>query len=119
MQNNEQIVDYTNSVDLINSIKVSGRTKGGWGIGFLNAITKKTDATINTINDFGEVVSQRSELVEPITNYNVLVIDKQFNKNSSVSVVNTNVLREGDFRDANVTGLLADINNNIGNEKHY
>lgn len=111
LQENEEIDEYPNSVDLLNAIKISGRTKDGWGIGFLNAITKKTNTSINTINDSGEVISQRSELVEPTTNYNVLVVDKQFNKNSSVSVVNTSVLREGNFRDANVTGLLADINN--------
>ena len=39
------------------------------------------------------------------------VIDKQFNKNSSVSFINTNVTRDGYFRDANVTGALYDITN--------
>jgi hypothetical protein len=48
-------------------------------------------------------------LTEPFTNYNVIVLDQQFNKNSSVTLINTNVLRNGSFRDANSTGLLFDI----------
>jgi hypothetical protein len=34
-----------------------------------------------------------------------LVLDQQFNQNSSVSLINTNVTRDGRFRDANVTAL--------------
>ena len=34
-----------------------------------------------------------------------------FNKNSSVSFINTNVIRSGSFRDANVTALVGDISN--------
>ena len=39
------------------------------------------------------------------------MLDQQFNGNSSVSLINTNVTRNGSFRDANVTGVLADITN--------
>ncbi len=49
--------------------------------------------------------------VSPLTNYNVLVFDQRFNQNSSVTFINTNVTRNGSFRDANVTGLLFDLNN--------
>jgi hypothetical protein len=43
---NEIIIDNPSSVDLINALKVSGRTKDGLGVGILNAVTKKTFATI-------------------------------------------------------------------------
>jgi hypothetical protein len=104
---NEEIVDYPSTVKLLNAIKVSGRTKDGWGIGFFNAITEKTEATIK------DNVTQEThrEIVEPFANYNILVVDKQFNNNSSVSLINTNVTRDGNFRDANVTGGLFDITN--------
>ena len=39
------------------------------------------------------------------------MVDQQFNGNSSVSLINTNVLREGNFRDANATALVANIIN--------
>lgn len=102
----ETVIEYPNTVDLLNAVKISGRTSDGLGIGFLNAATQKTYAKIQN-NDTGEV---REELVEPFTNYNVLVFDQRFNQNSSVSFINTNVTRFGDFRDANVTGLIYDIN---------
>ncbi len=31
---------------MLNAVKISGRTKKGLGIGFFNAITEKTEATI-------------------------------------------------------------------------
>lgn len=109
---NEEITDYPSTVDLINAIKVSGRTEGGLGIGFLNAITEKTYATIEstTVTGENEVIKEtRREVIEPLTNYNVLVFDQRFNQNSSVSFVNTNTTRNGGFRDANVSAALFDL----------
>jgi hypothetical protein len=103
---NEKIIDNPSSINLINALKVSGRTKNGLGIGILNAVTEKTYATIQN-NDTNET---RKELVEPLTNYNVLVLDQRFRKNSSVSFINTNVTRNGSFRDANVSALVWDLN---------
>lgn len=103
---NEVIVENPTSVDLYNATKISGRTKGGLGIGYLNAVTQKTYATINdTITK-----ESRRVLVEPLTNYNVLVFDQRFHKNSSVTLINTNVTRDGSFRDGNVSGLVWDLN---------
>ncbi|SHL83390.1 DUF5916 domain-containing protein [Flavobacterium xinjiangense] len=103
---NEEITNYPSSVKLINAVKISGRTEKGLGIGFLNAITKKTYATIQN-NDTNEI---RKEVIEPLTNYNMLVLDQRFNQNSSVSFVNANTTRNGSFRDANVSALLFDLN---------
>lgn len=107
LSDNEEIVKYPASVDLINAFKVSGRTDGNLGIGVFNAITKRTFADIRNT----ETNETRKELVEPLANYNVLVLDQRFGDNSSVSFVNTNVIREGSFRDANVTGLYMDLTN--------
>ncbi|AOW19403.1 DUF5916 domain-containing protein [Urechidicola croceus] len=102
LDENEELIKNPDKVNMVNAVKISGRTKDGLGIGFFNAITERTNAKIrNTTNN--EI---REVLTEPLANYNVLVIDQQFNKNSSVSLVNTSVLREGSVRDANVTGLL-------------
>jgi hypothetical protein len=105
-ETNEIIIDNPSSVNLINALKVSGRTKDGLGIGILNAVTEKTTATILN-KDTGET---RREVVEPLANYNVLVLDQRFHKNSSISFVNTNVTRNGDFRDGNVSALVWDLN---------
>ncbi len=106
---NEEIIDeIPSNVNLINSIKISGRTKNKLGVGFLNSITERTDVLIrDTIT--GE---ERDVVLEPITNYNVFVLDQQFNQNSSVSLINTSVLRSGsNFRDANVSALAFDVSN--------
>ncbi|MES2544979.1 MAG: DUF5916 domain-containing protein [Bacteroidota bacterium] len=103
---NETIEEYPNSVSLINALKISGRTKDGLGIGILNAVTENTSVLVVN-NDTGE---SRRATVSPLTNYSVLVFDQRFNKNSSVSFVNTNVTRNGSFRDANVSALVWDLN---------
>ena len=103
---NEAIIDGPANVNLINALKVSGRTKDGLGIGILNAVTEKTFGTILN-NDTQET---RRAVLEPLANYNVLVLDQRFRKNSSVTFVNTNVTRNGDFRDANVSALVWDLN---------
>ena len=105
-EQNEEITNYPSTVDLLNAIKISGRTEKGLGIGFLNAVTEKTKATILN-NDTGQV---RKEVIEPLTNYNMLVLDQRFNQNSSVSFVNANTTRNGSFRDANTSALLFDLN---------
>jgi len=105
-ETNEEIIENPNSVELYNATKVSGRTKGGLGIGFLNAVTQKTYATIKNT----DTQETRRVLVEPLTNYNVLVFDQRFHKNSSVTFVNTNVTRNGSFRDGNVSALVWDLN---------
>ena len=103
---NEVVTEYPSSTDLLNAVKVSGRTEKGLGIGFLNAITDKTYATVqDTITGV-----TRKEVIEPLVNYNVLVFDQRFNQNSSVTFVNTNTVRNGAFRDANVSALLFDLN---------
>jgi hypothetical protein len=107
LNENESFLDNPSDVNLINAIKVSGRTKKGLGVGVFNAITEKTTARIKN----SQTDDVRKEVLEPLSNYNVLVLDQQFNENSSVSFVNTSVLRNGEFRDANVTGLLFNIVN--------
>ncbi len=107
LNENEEITNNPDKVNMLNAIKVSGRNKNGLGIGVFNAITERTYATIkDTIT--GET---REIETEPLANYNVLVLDQQFNKNSSVTFINTNVAREGSVRSANASGLLFNIKN--------
>ncbi|RZJ53749.1 MAG: hydrolase [Flavobacterium sp.] len=106
LNDNEEMIEDPQSVNLINALKVSGRTKKGLGVGILNAVTEKTFGTIkDTITN-----ETRRAIVEPLTNYNVLVLDQRFRKNSSVSFINTNVTRNGHYRDSNITGLAWDLN---------
>ncbi len=96
---------------LLNATKISGRTKNNLGIGVLNAIT---DDNFSTRIENGE---ETQVLTEPLTNYNVLVLDQRFNRNSSISLVNTNVMRRASGRDANVAALIGSFYNKTGKYK--
>lgn len=104
LQENERIISPPSSINFINAVKISGRTKSGWGIGVLNAITEKTEVEVENF----ETLETREEVFAPLTNYNVLVVDKRFAKNSSFTFTNTNALRSGNTSDANVTAASID-----------
>ncbi|WP_445455614.1 DUF5916 domain-containing protein [Flavobacterium sp. HNIBRBA15423] len=106
LHDNESIEAYPATTNLLNAIKISGRNNDGLGIGFLNAITEETNVTIRNNADG----NTRTEIVSPLTNYNVTVFDQRFNQNSSVTFINTNATRNGSYRDANVTGFIFDLN---------
>lgn len=100
----ETVIKNPSETKLINATKLSGRTAGGLGIGVFNAVTKAQYATIMKENgDTYEVETA------PLTNYNIVVLDQTMKNNSSVTLVNTNVLRNGSEYDANVTAALFDL----------
>jgi hypothetical protein len=105
LQDGEQISKNPVQQRLINATKVSGRNKKGLAIGFLNAVTAHTYATV--IDGFG---NKRKILTDPLTNYNLLVFDQALRNNSDFYVTNTNVLRDNSFNDANVTASGLTLN---------
>jgi len=107
LKNNEEINENPSQTQLLNATKISGKTNGNLGIGFLNAMSMNTYAEIkDTITD-----SKRKMLTQPFTNYNVFVMSQTLKNNSSVSLINTNVSRFKDKYFANVTGTEFKFNN--------
>lgn len=106
-----KIVKNPGITRLYNATKFSGRTKGNLGIGIFNAISAPMYAKIKDLtND-----SAFSILTEPLTNYNIIVFDQALKNRSSISFTNTNVLRKGNSRNANVSSIdlsLFDKKNN-------
>jgi len=103
---NEIITENPRESKLVNATKISGRTQKGLGIGFLNAVTQARYATLeDTLTG-----AKRKVLVDPLTNYNITVFDQTLKNNSSVSLINTSVLRSGADYDANVTAALFSLN---------
>ena len=106
-----EIIKNPGITRLYNATKFSGRTKGNLGIGIFNAVTAPMYAKIRDLN----VGKDTSILTEPLTNYNIIVLDQALKNRSSVSFTNTNVLRKGNSRNANVSSLdlsLFDKKNN-------
>ena len=105
LNENEILIESPSSVQMLNASKISGRTAKGLGIGFFNAITEKTYASVeDTIS--GET---SEKLIEPLSNYNVLVLDQVLKNNSYITFTNTNVSRQGDAKNANVEKLQIQI----------
>jgi hypothetical protein len=87
------------SSQLINATKVSGRTKKNLGIGIFNSTSKPMFATISD-----SLGNTRKTETGPLSNYNIIVFDQALKNNSYISLINTNVTRNGSDYDANVTG---------------
>ncbi|MFP5041024.1 DUF5916 domain-containing protein [Parasediminibacterium sp. JCM 36343] len=108
VQNNlnagDSILKNPTESKLINATKVSGRTASGLGIGFLNAVTAAQYATIQDANKHEYQVQ-----TNPLTNYNIFVLDQSLKHNSSISLINTNVSRNSKDYNANVTAGLWDL----------
>lgn len=86
---------------LYNATKFSGRTRGKLGIGIFNAVTAPMDAKIRNRTTGKDSIIRTS----PLTNYNIVVLDQALKNRSSITFTNTNVLRNGIERDANVSAL--------------
>ena len=107
---NYEIIKNPGITRLYNATKFSGRTKGKLGIGVFNALAAPMYAEIK---DHSADTTIRIN-TEPLTNYNIIVLDQALKNRSSITFTNTNVLRKGDSRNANVSALdisLFDKNN--------
>ena len=101
-QAGEYVVQNPGITRLLNATKVSGRTASGLGVGIFNAVSNDVYATLQD----STTGARRNVLTQPLTNYNIVVLDQTLKNNSYVSLVNTNVTRAGSTYDANVTGGL-------------
>jgi Domain of unknown function (DUF5916) len=103
----ESIEKYNPKPQLLNATKISGRTPNGLGLGFFNAIENQD--FVNVLDANGQ--KNRQILSHPLTNYNVLVVDKNLKNSSYITFINTNVQRAGSAYDANVTGTEMNFRN--------
>jgi hypothetical protein len=99
LKDGEKIIDNPEEANLLNATKVSGRNKNGLGLGFFNATTGKTHATVKDTAG-----NERKILTQPVTNYNLMVIDKNFGQNSYANFINTNYVQPATGRLENVLG---------------
>ena len=95
-----QVLNNPGQVQLINATKISGRSPSGLGIGFLNAITAETKASVRL--ESGE---EKSIVTEPLSNYNIISFNQTLKHNSFVSFINTNVTRQLNAGNANVSAV--------------
>tara|TARA_R110002020_G_scaffold1998_2_gene9155 strand:+ start:17046 stop:19697 length:2652 start_codon:yes stop_codon:yes gene_type:complete len=68
-----EYVEQPENTPILGAAKFSGKTKNGWSIGILESVTAKRSATIDNQGN------RRREEVEPLTNYFVGRVQKDFN----------------------------------------
>ena len=109
LKEGEHVVENPDESNLINATKVSGRNRQGLGLGFFNAVEANTYARVKD-----SLGNTRKILTQPFTNYNMMVVDKNFGPNSYLNLINTNYLQPNTGRVENVTGSaykISDRNN--------
>ncbi|MCX6249999.1 MAG: DUF5916 domain-containing protein [Bacteroidetes bacterium] len=103
----EIITKNPNETRIINATKISGRNTKGLGIGFFNAITTNTWATLQDTVKW----TNRKLLTQPYTNYNVLVFDQNLKNHSYITLINTSYWIPDKSLNMNVTGAETSISN--------
>ncbi|HEY0433039.1 MAG TPA: DUF5916 domain-containing protein, partial [Chitinophagaceae bacterium] len=108
---NLELLKNPTVTQLYNAIKFSGRTSHKLGIGVFNAVGAPMYAKV-----YDKVSGNTTRiLTEPLTNYNIIVLDQALHDRSYLTFTNTNVTRKGKGqRDANVSAVdlnLVDMSN--------
>ena len=105
---------------ILGAWKLSGKTQGGWSVGFLHSVTAQENASIVTQDG-----SPLEEVVEPLTNYGVGRIQKDYrNGRSALGFIGTLTKRDDQtaeelsLRSGAVTGGL-DLRHRFGPEDGY
>ncbi|WP_108866531.1 DUF5916 domain-containing protein [Aquimarina aquimarini] len=75
---NDEYIDSPVNTTILGAVKFSGKTKDGWSIGLLESVTAREVSKIE--DDAG---NKREAVVEPLTNYIVGRLQKDFNNRNS------------------------------------
>ena len=77
-QGDGEYADVPGNSSILGAAKFSGKTKKGWSIGILESVTKREYAEIDSAGE------RRKEMVEPLTNYFVGRVQKDFHEGNTV-----------------------------------
>lgn len=91
-------LDAPSSTTILGAAKLVGRTRNGWTIGALDAVTGRESARVSN----GLQVDRRA--AEPLTNYAVLRAQRELGTRGAIGVLATSVVREDG--DASLASLL-------------
>jgi hypothetical protein len=104
-------VDSPASTTIIGAAKLVGRTKSGWTIGALEAVTGGETARVSNGID-----TTRQD-VEPTSNYAVLRAQRELGRRGAIGVLGTSVVR--DDSDAALDGVLVRRASMFGTDGHF
>lgn len=75
--NDNEYVKTPDFTKILGAVKISGKTKNGWSVGILESVTARENAEIKSISN------SRNQSVEPLSNYFVSRIQKDFNNGNT------------------------------------
>lgn len=90
-----QFSDVPSQTPIAGAVKLSGKTSGGWSVGMLNALTLGQDARYSPDGETVEYV-----LVEPLSNYTVGRVQRDFRGGQTVTGLMVNSLQRNLETDA-------------------
>ncbi|NIM12066.1 MAG: hypothetical protein GTO45_08100 [Candidatus Aminicenantes bacterium] len=76
--NDDEYLDMPTNTSILGALKLTGKTKSGLSIGILDSLTSKEEAEIDFLGE------RRRETVEPMTNYFVMRLQKDYNKGKTI-----------------------------------
>ena len=103
-------VDVPASTTILGATKLVGRTRGGWTIGALDAVTGRERARVSD-----GVQTTRPE-VEPLTNYAVFRAQRELGRRGAIGILGTSVIR--DVSDPALAALLVGRASMLGLDGH-
>ena len=103
-------VDVPASTTILGATKLVGRTRGGWTIGALDAVTGRERARVSD-----DVQTTRPE-VEPLTNYAVFRAQRELGRRGAIGILGTSVIR--DVSDPALAALLVGRASMLGLDGH-
>ncbi len=74
---NDEYADTPEFTRILGAAKITGKSKNGWSFGILETVTAREFA------DISNNINERQQVVEPLTNYFVSRIQKDFNNNNT------------------------------------
>ncbi|SHM85706.1 DUF5916 domain-containing protein [Polaribacter sp. KT 15] len=102
-----EFADVPQNSTILGAAKFSGKTQNGWSIGVLESVTANEFAEIRQVDG-----STREEIVEPLTNYFVTRVQKDFNeRNSYIGGIATATNRnlDGNFNELHKSAYTAGV----------
>lgn len=91
--NDGEYKDAPEFTSILGAAKITGKTKTGWSIGVLESLTSEEFAHISNGH-------QRSEMIEPFTNYTIGRVQKDFDKGNTI-----------------IGGIFTSVNRNLEEEQ--
>ncbi len=92
--------NFPSQTPIAGAVNLSGKTSGGWSVGILNALTLEQDAQYTADGEAIESIP-----VEPLSNYTVARVQRDFRGGQTVTGIMFNSL----YRDINTPGLLQSL----------